>query len=298
MNKSLNLPLNFYLDVDTALNITPKRYGLNFFKELEEISKIIDRSQIHISNFEELEDVLKKWKLKTIEDVSILLEEKVCDEDPIYCPISLFESMDYGRLETAHTRTLTWLLNPKEKHGFGDALIKELILEKFKYEIGDVFEVDSEMAVRRLSDYAGSGRLDIFAQGISKDKSEKWVLAIEAKIDAEESEDQLHDYDQWLEETFSDHKLMRIFLTPDKRKGTTSHTDWETCSYFEIAIIFSDVAKRNSFSKKHNDSYPFLRYYIAGLLKDLSGFKLPIDRKDWREKSNFFKLHKYLLRKK
>src|SRR5947209_5525624 len=39
--------------------------------------------------------------------------QRLSADDPLRCPISLFRPKGYGRLETAHTRTLAWLLQPE-----------------------------------------------------------------------------------------------------------------------------------------------------------------------------------------
>ena len=62
-----------------------------------------------------------KWRSVTKEFIRTR-RAKLSDDDPLKCPISLFRTMDFGRLETAHTRTLAWLLDPKGEHGFGGIL--------------------------------------------------------------------------------------------------------------------------------------------------------------------------------
>src|SRR2546430_11646191 len=53
------------------------------------------------------------WRRVTQEFVRTRLVQ-LSDDDPLRCPISLFRTMDCGRLETAHTRALAWLLDPNQ----------------------------------------------------------------------------------------------------------------------------------------------------------------------------------------
>src|SRR4051812_31434063 len=81
---------------------------------------ISDLTRIHATllvasdvNLQWLADSFQKWRATTTDLVKKLLV-KLPDDDPLRCPISLFRTMDYGRLETAHTRTLAWLFDPKK----------------------------------------------------------------------------------------------------------------------------------------------------------------------------------------
>ena len=58
--------------------------------------------------------------------------------------------MGYGRLETAHTRTMAWLLG-EEEHGFGSRLLEallSLLLDGRKIHLTHVSKVESERPVR------------------------------------------------------------------------------------------------------------------------------------------------------
>lgn len=88
------------------------------------------------------------------------------DDDPLRCPVSLFGTMDYGRLETAHTRTLAWLLDPRKEHGFKAKLMEALLLhvvEPRRPMAIEVKRVESEYRIE--ADAEDAGRLDVLAEG-------------------------------------------------------------------------------------------------------------------------------------
>ena len=150
-----------------------------------------DLAQVHATlpvasdaNLLSLANCFHEWRRVTQEFVRTRLVE-LSDDDPLRCPISLFRTMDYGRLETAHTRTLAWLLDPKREHGFGQTLLAALLGRLSGDACSDglrVSRVESEF----LIDGSGAkGRLDVLAQGAWEDRDRRgWVLVIEAKVDA------------------------------------------------------------------------------------------------------------------
>jgi len=99
------------------------------------------------------------------------------------------------------------------------------------------------------------------------------MLVIEAKVDAFESDRQLHIYDKWFanipKETT---RVDRVFLTPDGRTPNTSKERWAALSFLQVACAF-----RRAYPKlKSTPGYDFLRYYISGVLKDICGLSLPM----------------------
>jgi hypothetical protein len=198
-------------------------------------------------------------------------------DDPLLNPVSLFGTMDYGRLEIAHTRTLAWLLGDRE-HGFGHQLL-EALLRHLLNPKGDRIHVirlgkmESEWVTssRRPAD---KGRLDVIGEGrCAEEPGEEfdWQLIVEAKIDAEEGEDQLSLYEESLEADSEAQEVIRIFLTPDGRQPQTGSADWRAVSYLELASVFRRVLP----DLKDKPGYHYLRYYLTGVLKDICG--LPSD---------------------
>ena len=195
-------------------------------------------------------------------------------DDPLLNPVSLFGTLDYGRLETAHTRALAWLLGDRE-HGFGFRLL-EALLSHLGFGVGTVHagRVESEVPIRTGHHTGEGGRLDIFAEGrlIFPADDCTWTLVIEGKIDASEGEDQLARYDEWIERrTPADHTL-RVFLTADGREAQTSSEGWQSLSFLELATVF----RRTTAGLSDRPGYHFLRYYLTGVLRDVCGVPVPV----------------------
>lgn len=115
-----------------------------------------------------------------------------------------------------------------------------------------------------------SGRLDIFAEGncLSGTEAVPFVLAIEAKIDAREGEKQLDKYDLWIEGRQEVNGcILRVFLTPDRLKPETSNK-WSPMSFEDLSAILWSASDR----LKQTPGYHFLRYYLAGVLRDICGW--------------------------
>jgi hypothetical protein len=130
------------------------------------------------------------WQRITRESVRTRLAE-LDKDDPLLCQISLFRTMDSGRLEIAHTRTLAWLLDPKNlEHGFGDALLAALLGQLADRDHFDRLHVEYVAGEHTLGGSAGTGRLDLLAKGEWESAGERvhWMLVIEAKVGKEKGD--------------------------------------------------------------------------------------------------------------
>ena len=94
---------------------------------------------------------------------------------------------------------------------------------------------------------------------------------IEAKINAEEGEEQLSRYDNWLKQYFESTEVHRIFLTPNGREPRTSSSKWHALSFVELASVFGRVP-----GLQGTPGYHFLRYYLTGVLRDICGLPVPL----------------------
>ena len=249
---------------------------LTFLKDLEDTyahARAFSPQQpvVSVADLISLAEDLKTWRSHHQRLLQQYLDKLRCD-DPLLGPVSLFRTMDYGRLETAHTRTLAWMLD-KQEHGFGSQLLEALLCHLLKgrrIRLTDVDQVESEYPV----DYGGparteAGRIDILAKGRWEDEMGKkvsWLLVIEAKIDAEEGEEQLSQYDDWLERYPQPTKVLRVFLTPNGRAPRTSSAEWQVLSFVDLASVVRRVS-----GLRDRPGYHFLRYYLTGVLQDICG---------------------------
>lgn len=215
--------------------------------------------------FEELRNHYQA-ELKTLLD-------SVDKDDPILCPVSLFGTMELGRRETAHTRALAWLLDPAGEHGFGNVLLEALLNSRLQGEqrrvhITVVNRVACECRVDCDPDEEDAGRLDVFAEGRWEEESQEspWRLVIEAKIDAHESKEQLARYDAAMMLDGDGANVLRVFLTRDGRQPETHEdVEWQSMAFLELAEVFG----RELANLKDRHGYHFLRYYLAGVLRDI-----------------------------
>jgi hypothetical protein len=233
-----------------------------------------DRQQaITAAELASLESEFKKWRNLHLARLRKYLERLRRDDldDPLLSPISLFGTIGFGRLEVAHTRALAWLLSDAV-HGFGFRLLNALIA--FLRPNEGIRRVRAETVKSEF--VMGTGRIDIFAEG-SWDQDARdvsWCMAIEAKIDADEGQEQLSQYDQWLNEQTVDRDVIRVFLSPDGRSSRTSSAEWFPLSFANLAGVF----RKEILGLRDKPGYHFLRYYLTGVLRDVCRLPVPIEK--------------------
>jgi len=265
----------------------------HFKEDLEEtytyaLSLSSKRQRISDADLDSLAEIFKKWRSCHQNRLKGYLE-KIHKGDPLLSSISLFGTMGYGRIETAHTRTLAWLLEDNKEHGFGSKLLEALLLYLLrgrKIRVTKVDKVESEHAIYK-------GRFDVFAEGRWREEGRgemRWVLVIEAKIDAEEGKGQLDRYDEWLKKQkyTSETEILRVFLSIHGQKRKTKLSEWQGLSFSGLAGIFRGVS-----NLQDKPGYHFLRYYLAGVLRDICGFPVPMPEKS-ESCENPYELNYYL----
>jgi hypothetical protein len=242
----------------------PQTWSAAFLSDLHQI-----HDSLPLPNDARLHDLaerLRVWRSRVQGEVQEGLQELPA-EDPLRCPISLFGTMDYGRLETAHTNVLAWLLDPGRPHGFGDTLLRAVLA--WHPEGRDSKRLQNTR-VSKEHYVSGVGRLDILAEGEwdNGDTPVPWMLAIEAKIDAWEGEGQLPKYDVWLAKYARGRQLLRVFLTADGRLPEDGGDEWKALSF--LALV--QILRKPYASLRGTAGFEFLRLYLAGVLQDICGF--------------------------
>lgn len=208
-------------------------------------------------------------------------------ENPLFCHVSLYAPMDYGRLEVAHTRTLAWLLDPDKEHEFGDYLLKGL-LPLFEIATDRQFEIKNVKSeqIHYGDDNAILGRTDIWIEGIWNDDNKPFLIVIEAKIDAPEGKDQLDRYEDAIKKRNIE-DVFCVFLTPNGRKSVgITDKNWLPVSFIIIAGRLAAASR----DLKDKQGYHFLRFYIASIIRDILGWKMA----EKSEKANPYLLLSYL----
>jgi hypothetical protein len=269
----------FFADLEVVCpNVDDGNLPPNFVEDLEIAdahaqASASPESVITLAELVTLGEELTGWRTHHQQLLQQYLAQLPAD-DPLRSPVSLFGAMDFGRLETAHTRALAWLLGDRE-HGFRFRLLKALLLyllEGRSISLTGVDRVEREYPVR--CGPTEKGRIDILAEGRWEEQGNEvpWRLVIEAKIDAEEGDQQLSLYDDWLELSPQPAEVLRVFLTQDGREPQTSLAGWQPLSFLELASLL----RRVSAGLEDRPGYHYLRYYLTGVLREICGLPVPV----------------------
>jgi hypothetical protein len=251
----------------------PLRLSPQFFDDLAFVHRWLTVDQPR-QIFGQLSRVFDEWRAREQEQIAACIAHLPAD-DPIHCRISLFGTMDAGRLERAHTRTLAWLLSPKEPHGFGSQLLQALLqlaLPGTAPVSLDVREVAPEYPIDVPG--FGSGLFDILVRGTwqAGGRAETWLLIVEAKVGHVEGEGQLQKYDAWLAANAAEQTIVRVFLTPDGVPPETGSSAWVPVSFARMVRAF----RAPLFRQRGSEGYHFLRFYLAGVLRDVCRWPVPL----------------------
>lgn len=214
-------------------------------------------------------------------------------QSPLFESVSLFEPMGFERLESALTRTLAWLLDPRKPHGldasFLGALLKLLSTKSdgaisIEQVSGPV--INSEWQVNKAC------RVDI---AIS-DQTRDWVLLIEAKIDAHERVDQLQDYYE-AAKAAGFPQVHGIYLTTEQSKKTTdADGHWQHMLYDELAGELLKLLDADTDTDSKNRIHPLVGYFVAGLLRDICGWHTNRDAEELLKSVNCFEFESFAKR--
>lgn len=207
--------------------------------------------------------------------------------NPIFLGVSLLKILHgTGLRETAHTRLLAWFFNPNENHGFDLCLLKAFLsnISDEPWARDETIEVTAIHAERKLSD--GCRRTDIWIEGkvhpFDAEQDLKWLVVVEAKVEAGQSNFQLHDYaveaNRWFEN--DEHKLkpLLVFLTLNFDEIQNSGDEmWRQVTFKMLSEWLWTSAKSINAPGVH-----LLRHYISGILSDMYGWQLPFKELDTR----------------
>lgn len=165
-----------------------------------------------------------------LEKVEEILREEQEKEKNTACRFNVFNALGVERKESAHSRFLACLLDPKGIHAQ-----KDLFLRAFLRDVPLEAEgLDLERSEVRTEVSSEEGRLDIWIT-----LPDKQIIIIENKIDAGEGEEQLKRYRSCLQKkppakSGKPHHL--VFLTPDGRSPASCNpTEVKCVSYGNIA---------------------------------------------------------------
>ena len=156
--------------------------------------------------------------------------------------INLLQAAGLARQEIRHSNLLAFFLDPGQPHGLGDEMLRQL-LHQIASPAATTAMPFSHLK-RRLGGYADLQvrremmNIDVVAWS---DK-QRFALAIEVKVDADEGEEQLKRYRERMEQEFPDYELQLLFLT---REGTPPVDEcWSVITWASVCTALDQARDR------------------------------------------------------
>ena len=182
--------------------------------------------------------------------------------------VDIFDVLGLDSSEEFHSTFLAWLLDPKGSHGLGDHFLQGFLAVSGApraIRAGD----RPSTTIRREKHVAldgGRGRLDIRILN----ESARFLCAIENKIRAPESGNQLAWYRKVLEHDHPDCRVHRVFLTPRgvMPDDPEEREHWTAISYTDVLrLVEGAIAPEGN--SANEDVVAFLRQYAITLRRNL-----------------------------
>ena len=182
--------------------------------------------------------------------------------------VDIFDVLGLDSSEEFHSTFLAWLLDPKGSHGLGDHFLQGFLAVSGApraIRAGD----RPSTTIRREKHVAldgGRGRLDIRILN----ESARFLCAIENKIRAPESGNQLAWYRKVLEHDHPDCRVHRVFLTPRgvMPDDPEEREHWTAISYTDVLrLVEGAIAPEGN--SANEDVVAFLRQYAITLRRKL-----------------------------
>ena len=172
---------------------------------------------------------------------------------------NIFDVLRLSRVEIRHSNMLAWLLDPIGSHGFGAEFLERFVrrvcqvpcvearLEFLSYNWSEA-KVTREWKGKNEDE---DGQPDVLIELRAEDNT-LFVIAIENKIDADDSPGQLGRYRRIVQDTFSDDDvkhLLFVYLTPEGEDPVYEEenelSEWICLSYREICGLIDEVLSLN-----------------------------------------------------
>lgn len=171
-----------------------------------------------------------------------------------------FRVLGVQELEIKHSNMLAYLLNPAENHGFGDIIFKKILLtilkeDKDNYIITAIDATYSDLKVMREW-----RNIDILCVS----QSNKLVLLIENKINADESSGQLQKYADIIDEKYPSPCYKKIFVYLTLDGNNPSRCFYVPFSHKQIYGIVQSVLEIRK-SDINSEVYSFAKQYLSVL---------------------------------
>ncbi len=141
--------------------------------------------------------------------------------------LNIFDVLGISRTEIRHSNMLAWLMDPNERHGLGDEVLRGMM------DYSSVFSIQDyrSFSIRREWNF-----IDLMAVS----ETEKAILCVENKIDTGEHDDQLTRYKKLVDDTWPDYRRVFVYLTPTG-KTSSDPEHWIAMGY-EVILKIIDAA--------------------------------------------------------
>ncbi len=219
--------------------------------------------------------------------------------NPAFCGVSLLRVLGgTGLQEIAHTRTLAWIFDPSknDEHTLGEKIFVDSLISWIQSHPGKsrVNFPPGDYSVQNVvpEKHTGTdrkGRIDLWIDGTAKvDGVDRvWLVIIEAKVEAELSDHQLGDYVDSAKAWKKKHKKSAlnpcfIYLKErrkaDRKDGRKAdrNAKWVPLDFDTLVELIWEAVPTPCKTEPFSDGFYLVRLYLAGVLSDVVGWKLPI----------------------
>ena len=175
-----------------------------------------------------------------------------------FCP---FEAVGMVRQEIRHSNFLAYILDPSRPHGLADALLQELLFEILE-------KGDETLPLRKLDlhfrplgnarIYRETMNIDLLIEVPGSGSQKGLVIAIEMKVDAGESDNQLAKYEKRLRAAYSADRWLHVFgfLTVEGRPSSTAgETAWTPLSFTGLFKRFDATIRHHGHQGRGVEMY-------------------------------------------
>jgi len=182
---------------------------------------------------------------------------------------NIFEVLDAVRQELRHSSFLAWLLDPSGSHGLGDYFLKRFLWR--------TAALAREQDIKTISPIR-VGTLDLGDVVVRREwrnidililsESQRFVCAVENKVDSPEQPGQLRRYRETCETESPRYSRHFVFLTPTGTQA--SDKEWVALGYHSVLDLVKAVinAKQGSLG---NEVRLFLQQYVSMLRRHIVG---------------------------
>lgn len=180
---------------------------------------------------------------------------------------NVFRVLGISDRELKHSNMLAWLMDPDGTHGLGDRFLREFLISITDSDERSVLDPVDVATTRFLEVrvYRERQRLDLLVEIHNSDTSSPWILAVENKVNATQSEDQLLKYRRRLEEHYPGAKQLLVFLT--KEEEQPEDAGWIPLRYSDVLLAL-DTAVESVGNSILSEPALLLHHYSTILRED------------------------------